>query len=113
MEILTYSLFTRSPKDLREVYIPSADPLERENSQKGTKLKIPLSQLEERFRGVYSNGERNNLDITINALDNEDMKQWEKKGIKQLKTYNFHEEDGLKSPQLVDTVKKEPIWEKL
>jgi hypothetical protein len=94
------------------VYIPSADPLERENLIKGAKLKVPISQLEERFRTVYSNAERNNLNITINSKNEKEIGEWEKNfGYSNSKTYNFHDIEGLKTSTLIDKSEIKPIFE--
>ncbi|KAL9647774.1 hypothetical protein ABK040_001363 [Willaertia magna] len=70
-------IFTKSPKKLSEVYIDRIDPLERSNLKIGAKLKVPLNQLEERFRTVY---DRNNqLDITINS-NSKDKELFERLG---------------------------------
>jgi hypothetical protein len=104
------SLFTKSPKILRQVYIASADPLERENNTKGTKLKVPLSQLEERFRNVYSKAEKNNLEITINALDPDKLKKWDK-DVKTSRVYDYHHGDSLNVPILYNTRQTKDIIE--
>lgn len=106
-------LFTRPPKNLREVYIPEVDPVERTNLRRGAKLTVPLQQLEERYRTVYENAKRNNLEITVNAMPENELREWEKLGYKHTRTYDFHDLDGLVSPPLEDVSKKEPIWEEM
>ncbi|KAL0485499.1 cysS [Acrasis kona] len=107
------ALFTKSPKKLHEVYIPSADPVDRSNLNRGAKLKVPFNQLEERFRTVYTNADRNNLEITINARDQEELREWEKLGYQQTtdKPYDFHSGDAFRTPPLSDTSIPQPIWE--
>jgi hypothetical protein len=63
--------------------------------KRGAKLKVPLGQLEERFRTVYTNADRNGLELTINALEKKDSRNWEKLGYEKTKTFDFHDSEGL------------------
>eukprot|EP01080_Neovahlkampfia_damariscottae_P003935 gene3935-7145_t len=107
------ALFTKSPKDLREVYISDKKSTSNQELKRGAKLKVPLNQLEERFRTVYSNAEKNGLELTVNALEKQQLKNWEKSGYEQTKTFDFHDVEGLLTLPLTDTIKKEEIWEKM
>ncbi|EFC36561.1 predicted protein [Naegleria gruberi] len=92
------NLFTKSPKKLSQIYIERIDPINRSNLRTGAKLKVPLQQLEERFRTVYSNANENGLEITINSKSD---KPFEKLGhFKNDHVYDFHSTDGLLSPPL-------------
>ena len=94
------SIFTKSPKKLSQVYIERIDPVNRTNLKTGAKLKVPLQQLEERFRTVYTNARDNGLEITINSR-HRDEKSFEKLGYaKKEQDYDFHNIDGLISPPL-------------
>ncbi len=107
------ALFTKSPKKLHEVYIPSADTVDRSYLQRGAKLRVPFNQLEERFRTVYTNAERNGLNIAVNARDEADLREWERLGYlrQQDDVYDFHNVDGLVSPPLTEIATKAEIWE--
>jgi hypothetical protein len=107
------ALFTKSPKKLHEVYIPSADTVDRSYLQRGAKLRVPFNQLEERFRTVYTNAERNGLNIAVNARDEADLREWERLGYlrQQDEVYDFHNVDGLVSPPLTEIATKAEIWE--
>jgi hypothetical protein len=107
------TLFTKKPKHLKQVYIASVDPVQRSNIHTGAKLQVPVNQLEERYRTVYSNAERNELQITVNATPEDELRRWEREGlVRKVDTvYNFHNTDGLVSPPLTDTKPKAPIIE--
>ncbi|KAG2381957.1 hypothetical protein C9374_005749 [Naegleria lovaniensis] len=76
------SLFTKSPKKLSQVYIERIDPVNRSNLRSGAKLKVPIQQLEERFRTVYTNAKDNGLEITMNVKKNlNSQDQFEKLGF--------------------------------
>ncbi|KAF0975490.1 hypothetical protein FDP41_005484 [Naegleria fowleri] len=78
------SLFTKSPNKLSQVYIERIDPVNRSNLRSGAKLKVPLQQLEERFRTVYTNAKDNGLEITMNVKKNlNSQEQFEKLGFYQ------------------------------
>jgi len=107
------ALFTKKPKHVKQVYIASVDPVQRTNLRTGAKLEVPFSQMEERFRTVYSNAERNQLLLTINATNENELRRWEREGLlrRSDKVYNFHHVDGLLSPPLSDVKPKKPILE--
>lgn len=103
-------LFIRSPRDLKEVHVSIGGNL----SSGSTKLKVPLSQLEERFRTVYSNAEKNNqLEIVMEeprGLSSKDENLINQK--KMRKIYNFHDFDGgLSTSPLVDQTAKAPFFD--
>ena len=60
-------LFTRHPRRVRRVYVPSADPMHREHLSAGGRPVVPLARREERFRSVYDAARRAGLDITVGA----------------------------------------------
>jgi hypothetical protein len=78
--------------------------------KRGAKLKVPLGQLEERFRTVYTNADRNGLELTINALEKKDLRNWEKLGYEKTKTFDFHDSDLLTLPVANQT---KDIWEQI
>jgi hypothetical protein len=80
--------------------------------KRGAKLKVPLGQLEERFRTVYTNADRNGLELTINALEKKDLRNWEKLGYEKTKTFDFHDSEGLLTLPVNPTQQKD-IWESL
>lgn len=113
------ALFTKKPRHVKQVYIASVDTMQRSNSRTATATNArlvqvpPLSQLEDRFRTVYSNAERNQLMITMDATRDHELRKWEREGLlKRVNTtYDFHNVDGLVSPPLSDTRPKAPILE--
>lgn len=69
--------------------------------QPGARLRVPLKSMEERYRTVYETGQRQGgLGITVNALPTREMRKWEKLGYTHKRTYDFHGEDGMRSPPL-------------
>lgn len=109
-------MFTRVPKRFREVYVDSADPVERTYVQPGMRLRVPLKHMEERYRTVYETGQQQGgLEITVNSMPTREMRRWEQLGYVHNKTYDFHGEDGMLSPPLYRSVESSShgaeIWE--
>lgn len=103
------AIFTKAPKRLREVYVESADPIQRDAIRRGQK--VTLKQLEERYRAVYTNAQESGLDITVNTLPEEEMRNWERNVQVGEKRYDFHSVDALRAPPLEDVTPKKAIVE--
>nr|QRZ58761.1 Gsp-co-occurring protein 11 [Malawimonas jakobiformis] len=101
-------LFTKRPKTVRDIYIPSADSVDRANIRPGFKLRVPFQQLEQRFRSVYKQGEDQGTEITVNAATPDTLVRWKRAGLPEVppRAYDFHGGDALQTPPLTDSTNK-------